>query len=82
MGGSHFDLNIITQEATLKNNRVEPAWAVYLHKGNESNSPLKLSCEQVHREWMMLMTRPWVEARRERGPVDTSRVTTWNRNGR
>ena len=25
---------------------------------------------------------PCVEARRERGPVETSRVTTWNRNGK
>ena len=28
------DLKSITQEATLKNNRMEPAQAVYLHKGN------------------------------------------------
>jgi len=45
-------------------------------------SPLKLSCEQVHSEWMMLMTRPWVEARSDSGPVATSSVTTWNRYGR
>lgn len=46
------------------------------------SSPLKLSCEQVHREWMMLITKPWVEALRDSGPVATSRVTTWNRYGR
>lgn len=45
----------------------------------QKSSPLKWSCEQVQREWMMLMTSPWVEALRERGPVATSRVTTWKR---
>ena len=44
--------------------------------------PAKCSCEQVQREWMMLMTRPCVEARRDSGPVDTSSVTMWNRKGR
>ena len=31
---------------------------------------------------MMLMTRPWVEARSESGPVHTSSVTMWNRKGK
>jgi hypothetical protein len=44
--------------------------------------PLKFNCEHVHREWMMLMTRPWVEALRDSGPVHTSNVTMWNKNGK
>ena len=48
----------------------------------QSDPPAKCSCEQVQREWMMLMTRPCVEARRDSGPVETSNVTIWNRKGR
>ena len=44
--------------------------------------PLNCNCEHVHREWMILMTRPWVEARKESGPVQTNNVTIWNRNGK
>ena len=47
-----------------------------------SVGPLNSSWGQVQREWMMLMTRPWVEACKERGPVHTRRVTTWKRRGR
>lgn len=46
------------------------------------NSPEKCSCEHVHNEWMMLMTRPCVEARKDNGPVDTNKVTMWNKNGK
>lgn len=44
--------------------------------------PLNLSCEHVQREWMMLMTSPWMEALRASGPVETSIVMMWNRAGR
>ena len=43
---------------------------------------LRLS-EDVHNEWSMLITSPWVEARSVNGPVLTTwRVTRWKRNGR
>ena len=44
--------------------------------------PLKASCEQVHSECIMLMTRPCVDACRDSGPVQTSSVTMWNNKGR
>lgn len=44
--------------------------------------PLKFSWEQVQSECMMLMTRPWVEAWSDRGPVQTNNVTTWNNSGK
>ena len=48
----------------------------------ESGLPPNCSCEHVHKEWMMLMTRPCVEARSDSGPVQTNNVTIWNRNGK
>jgi len=48
----------------------------------ETDWPLNVSCEHVHNEWMMLMTRPCVDACSDRGPVQTSRVTMWNNIGR
>ena len=34
-----------------------------------TNLPPKWSCEHVHKGWMILMTRPWVEACSDSGPV-------------
>ena len=42
---------------------------------NVDDLPQKLSCEHVHRECIMLMTSPCVDARRDRGPVHTNKVT-------
>jgi len=44
--------------------------------------PLKEGMVQVHREWMMLMTRPWVEALILKDPEHTRNVTAWNKYGR
>ena len=45
------------------------------------NSPLNFMQEQVHNDWMILITSPCVEARIVGGPVDTRRDTRWNRYG-
>lgn len=34
---------------------------------------------QVQREWMILMTNPWIEALNDTGPVWTNNVTIWNK---
>ena len=42
---------------------------------DNSHSPLNLIQEQVQRDWIMLITSPWIEARMVGGPVETRRVT-------
>lgn len=46
-----------------------------------THSPLNFIQEQVQSDWIMLITSPWIEARIVGGPVETRRVTRWNRYG-
>lgn len=52
-----------------------------LRTQGEHDLLLNLMQVQVHSEWMMLIRRPWIEARMVGGPVDTRSVIRWNKYG-